>query len=71
MTYIWFLDCGSGCVTKVRLSEERNMELNHFLNEENGDVYDWLSKYEDEFGVCLKSSSWMLADSDTIYDVDF
>ena len=71
MAYIWFLDCGSGCVTKVKLSEKMNEELDKFLNEECGDMSDWLSHYEDEFGVNLNSSSWMLTEDDTIYEVDF
>ena len=71
MTYIWFLDCGNACVTKVTLSEERAEELNKFLNEDGGDMGDWLSEHEDEFGINLNSSSWMMTENDTIYEVDF
>ena len=70
-TFIWFLDCGSGCVTKVKLSEKNNEELNKFLNEECGDMSDWLYDHEQEFGVNMNSSSWMITESDTVYEVDF
>lgn len=70
MTYIWFLDCCNACVTKVKLSKERDEELNTFL-ESGGDMYDWISKYEDDFGINLNSSSWMITEDDNVYDVDF
>lgn len=68
---IWFLDCGNSCVTKVNLSAEREQELDNYLNEEGGDMYDWLSLHEDEFGVNLNTSSWMIAESDKVFEVDF
>ena len=71
MTYIWFLDCGSASVTKVKLSDERNEELDNWLNELNGDVSDWLSKYEDKWGINLNTCSWMISESDEVYEVDF
>lgn len=70
MSYIWFLDCGSASVTKVKLSEAMDKELDDWLNNLDGDVSDWLSHYEEELGVNINSSSWMITNDDTIHEVD-
>lgn len=66
---IWLLDCSNGYVTKVKLSAERENELNRYLDEENGDVEGFICKYEKEFGVSAKNSSFMIADEDNEIDV--
>ena len=68
--YIWFLDCGNATVTKVHLSQEKEDELNEMLDNETGDVEDFISKYEDDFGISLNSSSWMISESDKVYEVE-
>ena len=61
---IWLLDCSNGYVTKVKLSAERENELNRYL-----DVEGFICKYEKEFGVSAKNSSFMIADEDNEIDV--
>lgn len=68
---IWFLDCSNSCVTKVNLSKKMEEELDKYLNDECGDMEDWLSRYEDDFGVNLSHCSWMAAEDDRVYEVDF
>ena len=63
---IWFLDCGSGCVTRVKLSAEREREM-----EDTEDMLDFIQKYEEEFGVDSNSASWMVSENEEVYDVDF
>ena len=63
---IWFLDCGNGCVTRVKLSAERQREM-----ENTEDMLDFLSKYEEEFGINVNSSSWMVSENEDVYEVDF
>lgn len=70
MTYIWILDCSNACVTKVKLSEEREQELETFLDND-GDMESYLHDHEDEFGVSLSNSSWMVTKNDEVYEVDF
>ena len=65
---IWFLDCGNSYVTKVHLSQEKEDELNEMLDNETGDVEDFISKYEDEIGVNLNHCSWMIQDEDKEVD---
>ena len=64
---IWILDCCSGCITKVTLSEEKEEELNRFLDEENGDMESFLSKYSDQLGISVSNSSWMITNQDYVY----
>lgn len=68
---IWLLDCSNGCTTKVNLSKEREEELNRYLDEEDGDMEDYIYLHEDDFGVNAKSSSFMITDNDELYEVDF
>ena len=63
---IWFEDCTNGLVTKVNLSEARKNEL-----EQMDDVDEFICKYADKFGINPNSSSWMVTDSEDVYEVDF
>lgn len=63
---IWFLDCGNGCVTRVKLSAEREREM-----EDTEDLLDFIQKYEEEWGVDSNSASWMVSENEEVYDVDF
>ena len=68
---IWILDCSNGCVTKVKLSAEREQELNEMLDTNVLDMSDFISIHEEEFGVCAQSSVWMSTESDKVYEVEF
>jgi hypothetical protein len=68
---IWILDCSNGCTTKVKLSAEREEEMNRFFDEENGDAWDYIQSHADDFGINANSSSFMISDNDNVYEIDF
>lgn len=68
---IWLLDCSNGCVTKVKLSKEKEEEMNRYLDEEKGDMWDYLSMHEDDFGFKANSTSFMTTDNENVYEVEF
>jgi len=61
---IWILDCSTGYCTKVRLSEERQNELEQKFDD---NVEDFLYEHEGELGINMPYSSWMASD-DSLFD---
>jgi hypothetical protein len=68
---IWLLDCSNGCATKVTLSKEREEEMNRYLDEEKGDMWDYITMHADDFGINANSTSFMASENDNLYEVDF
>ena len=68
---IWLLDCSNGCVTKVNLSKEREEEMNRYLDEEKGDMSDFISMHDEDFGIYANSTSFMVTDNENVYEVNF
>ena len=45
--------------------------MNRYLDEENGDMWDYISMHADDFGINANSTSFMASENDNLYEVDF